>query len=264
LSRRIIADIFSNFTDVLNLSSVMLSVLEDAVQERSTRPVPLGPRQSEPIGQPNFFLPASPESTNSSPGRDAPRPHPVVNPGEPVLGHAPSSRPTFSRQRTSSARSNRYSDQFDSPPLHLGQSLLPILPFLKQYSLFIAHFSSSIDRLADLEQPSSAPVRPNGVSRQDRARWSSFCARQRCRRIEERGAGRESLGLSAMLLNVVQRVPRYKLLLTDINKYTGHDHHDWPHLARALELVEDGRQTTVWRRCVKYADVFVFLSCRPS
>lgn len=240
VSRRIIADIFSNFTDVLNLSSVMLSVLEDAVSTRPSRPVTLVTEEPAAVSS-RKSSPESPESDASGPASGN---HWVVS----ALNESAPLRAAEPRRRTTSARSVRHRGHEDAPPSRLGQSLLPVLPFLKQCSLFIAQFSTSITRLADLEQPVAAPLKNGGVSRQDRARWSAFCEQQRRRQAEDRGSSINQLGLSAMLLNIVQRVPRYKLLLSDIKKYTEVEHQDWPYLARALELVEGDKHSR--SRCV--------------
>ncbi|ORY72932.1 hypothetical protein BCR35DRAFT_333886 [Leucosporidium creatinivorum] len=233
LARKEIGEIFSNFTDVLNISHEMLAALDDAIPDRPSQPVPLSTRPSLahlPSLSPPTSLSGSPEpdlcssaGTEDSDG--------IHTPLEGDLSQEDDSR----RRRTMS--SGKRERRPPAPPLGVGKAILPILPFLKQYSFFVSNFSASLARLSGLEASLSAPVvsglngsTPSSV--EDRVRWQAFCEERR-----SMGAGR-NLGLGGMLLNIVQRVPRYRLLLADLIKLTERDHPDLKDLTKAWETVD--------------------------
>ncbi|BGP35150.1 hypothetical protein JCM10296v2_006980 [Rhodotorula toruloides] len=208
LSRREINEIFSNFADVLNLSRFMLATLEEAIPPRPTQPVPLVPAHESTM-------------TSSTASRSAPDQNVTASlstsvesgtswPDEGALSHQ-------ARQRTLSTRSDAPRRRRQpAPPLALGEALLPVLPFLKQYSLFCANYGSALSRLARVEQSTN---------------WREFVARQ-----EKLQVGR--IGLAGLLLSIVQRVPRYRLLLQELVEYTDDDHPDATDLAAAFALVD--------------------------
>lgn len=101
-----------------------------------------------------------------------------------------------------------------------GTLLLPLCPFLKCYSMFIQNFSVSLQRI-DTED------RHND-------KWRKFTNERK-----EAGTG-QGLNLSSMLLGIVQRIPRYRMLLTGILKTTPKEHEDHRDLARACAIVETG------------------------
>ncbi|BGP03257.1 Cytokinesis protein Don1 [Rhodotorula toruloides ATCC 204091] len=207
LRRREINEIFSNFADVLNLSRFMLATMEEAIPPRPSQPVPL--------------VPAHESTTSSTASRSAPDQATTAafsasadsRSSSPFEG-IPSSRP---RQRTLSTRSDASRRRRQpAPPFALGKALLPVLPFLKQYSLFCANYGSALSRLARLEQSSI---------------WREFVAKQ-----EKLQAGK--IGLAGLLLSIVQRVPRYRLLLQELVEYTDDDHPDATDLEAAFALVD--------------------------
>ncbi|GAA5930733.1 uncharacterized protein JCM15063_002443 [Sporobolomyces koalae] len=199
LSRKEINEVFANFTDVLNLSHVMILTLNEAVPERPSLPLPVSlvglslDRGEQLVGSIGSRLSSSAETLES-----------------PVSFPPGDDRPQL-RPRSSSTA---------AVPIRLGKSLLPIVPFLKQYSLFVANFSGSLARLSTLEHDGSG-------------RWHEFVkSRQRV------GGGQGGkIGLAGMLLNIVQRVPRYRLLLLELIEFTEHDHPDLRDLRTAYELV---------------------------
>ncbi|GAA5959355.1 hypothetical protein JCM21900_000702 [Sporobolomyces salmonicolor] len=208
LTRREINEVFSNFTDVLNLSHVMLLTLDEAVPARPSQPLSIKP--SAPAG-----MAGSHEEELSSSGGTIES----SGPETPAEGDTPHEvTPRSPRTRTTSIRSARERRPAPAPPIRLGKVLLPILPFLKQYSLFVANFSGSLARLSALDQ--------------GRSEWKAFLDESK-----QVGQGRK-IGLGGMLLNIVQRVPRYKLLLADMLKYTEEDHPDLRELQTAFDLVD--------------------------
>ncbi|GJN93823.1 hypothetical protein Rhopal_006881-T1 [Rhodotorula paludigena] len=244
LSRRTINEIFSNFTDVLNLSHFLLVTLDEAIPPRPSQPVSISPKASlSPLAastvsstapQTPLFVesPSSFESgqlsksneTESSTGPDTPPP--------PAPKVPPASIPSASigRQRKISTRHPRRSLADAAPPLRLGKALLPVLPFLKQYSLFVANFSSSLSRLSSLDSAS-----PSASTEDDCGRWTAFVAAQQTQRS---GDVQGKIGLGGLLLNIVQRVPRYRLLLHELLQHTEDDHPDRPELQKAFEIVD--------------------------
>ena len=47
----------------------------------------------------------------------------------------------------------------------------------------------------------------------------------------------DGLGLDSLLIEPIQRLPRYKLILTEIVKYTEQNHKDYNNLKQALDSV---------------------------
>jgi len=201
----------------------MLLTLNEAVPERPSKPLSISPSQqnlrsaaspskvSEGVGSVESQLSNSGSTVESS-GPSTPNEGDISLSGRP---HTASSRPTSIYLDARSRRSN------PAPPLRLGKTLLPILPFLKQYSLFVANFSGSLSRLSQLERSNS-----NG--------WGQFV---KSRKVSQQGG---KIGLGGMLLNVVQRVPRYRLLLGELIEYTEEGHPDLECLRKAFELVDSG------------------------
>lgn len=235
LTRKEVGEIFSNFIDVLNISHEMLAALDDAIPDRPSQPVPLSTRPSLahlPSLSPPTSLSGSPEpDLCSSAGTEDSE---GIN--TPLEGDTSQDDDSRRRRTMSSTKRER---RPPAPPLGVGEAILPILPFLKQYSFFVSNFSASLARLSGLEAPLSAPIvsglngsTPSSV--EDRVRWQAFCEDRR-----SLGAGR-NLGLGGMLLNIVQRIPRYRLLLADLIKLTEKDHPDLKSLTKAWQTVDSG------------------------
>ena len=100
----------------------------------------------------------------------------------------------------------------------VGALVLPLCPFLKCYAPFVQNFSRALERIES--------------ERTGNARWRRFLD-ERARR----GVGR-GLGLGAMLLQVVQRIPRYLLMLGDLVRRTPEDDADRYELVQAHGIVE--------------------------
>lgn len=203
----------------------MLSTLVEAIPDRPSKPVPLATAPSPVVT--NLAHSSEPELSSSAGTEDSDGPE---TPAEGDL-LSESSQP---RTRSTSGKDRRP----PAAPLSLGRALLPILPYLKQYSLFISHFSSSLSRLSDLETSLDAPLgtSPGSSSLEDRTKWQAFVGEVR----KKEGKGRK-LGLGGMLLSVVQRVPRYRLMLEDLIRFTERDHSDLKDLKMAFEIVDDGK-----------------------
>jgi len=105
-----------------------------------------------------------------------------------------------------------------------GSLLLPLCPFLKCYSLFVQNFSRALARIDKEERTNPA--------------WKRF-ANDRRRAGHDRG-----LGLSGMLLAIIQRVPRYRLLLEDLVRRTEPDYYDYSDLLKAMNSVNQGLHFT--------------------
>lgn len=226
LPRNQVSEIFSNFTDVINLSQAMLSTLESAIPDRPTEALPFHFSSRAPFpGAPELSRSAETESEDE-PGTPIETTNSYRMDGEKSGGDRDRQRPRIrSRERPL------------PPPLKLGKALLPILPFFKSYAFFISNFASAIARLSSLESGSSSTTTS---SVEDRQRWRKFCDERKAM-----GVGR-GLSLGGLLLNVVQRVPRYRLLLSDLVKYTEVDHPDASELSAAFQVVDGGRSFRVF------------------
>ncbi|GAA5854103.1 hypothetical protein JCM3766R1_003586, partial [Sporobolomyces carnicolor] len=202
LSRREINEVFSNFVDVLNLSHVMLVTLEQEI-----------PDHINDDNDNNSFPDDDDETRSSDPA-------------------APATRRVRQQQEPRSGCSSI------AAPARLGRALLPIVPFLKQYSLFVANFSGSLARLSALERTRDSPLQQQQPQSATASSSSSSSSRERWKRfIDDKKKGHK-IGLGGMLLNVVQRVPRYRLLLAELVRMTDRDHPDLDDLCTAYELVD--------------------------
>ncbi|KAM0786201.1 hypothetical protein ACM66B_007005 [Microbotryomycetes sp. NB124-2] len=108
--------------------------------------------------------------------------------------------------------------------VRLGQALVSVLPFLKLYSSFVARFSGAQALLARLNSRST--------------KWQSFVSAARSQAHGQTGLSSGGIGLDGMLLNIVQRVPRYRLLLEEILKLTDEGHPDHQDLTTCFEIVD--------------------------
>ena len=236
----------------------MLLALEQAVPPRPSQPVSIqpgvaaattgapaatrsAPTPAERSGEPSSVengagaaaLSRSGGTVDSSEGPETPEQSPPSR----------SARKVVPRQRPLSTRSTerRHSSPV-APPVRLGKALLPVLPFFKQYSVFIANFSASLALLSRLDGSSSSV----SSSASSAARWQAFVASRQQQQGDETGGGGEAhaqarkIGLAGMLLNIVQRVPRYRLLLKDLLRHTDDEHPDARDLQAAFDLVDGG------------------------
>lgn len=110
-------------------------------------------------------------------------------------------------------------------PAHdtIGDLLVPIFPFLKVYSLFMQNFSHAMHCIES--------------ERRTNDRFRVFLANANQHYDHESPHG-VSLGLEAQLLNIVQRVPRYRMLLRSLLQYTPVTHKDHAWLAGSFSVVD--------------------------
>lgn len=105
--------------------------------------------------------------------------------------------------------------------LMVGKTLSPLWEFFKLYTVFTANFSLSQSKLhIHSKKPSPSP---------EFAKLLSDCSR---RGIDN------GLGLSHMLLEIIQRVPRYELLIKDLIRNSSERFDpDYPHLISSSEAL---------------------------
>ncbi|WFD43629.1 hypothetical protein MPSI1_002292 [Malassezia psittaci] len=104
----------------------------------------------------------------------------------------------------------------------LGDLLVPIAPFLKMYTLFMQNFSSAMQCITE--------------ERSSNERFAAFLQHAETEAASY-GAGAE-LGLQAQLLTIVQRVPRYRLLLQQLLNNTPASHVDYVALRQTYQVVD--------------------------
>lgn len=127
--------------------------------------------------------------------------------------------------------------------LRLGRALLPLLPFLKQYSVFLANFPAALQALAAIERDPTAGSQSGlrGVTSEQQQAWRSLVddARVKARQDPSRSSA-INLNLSGLLLDIVQRVPRYRLLLAELVRFADPETADAVDLRAVYELVDAG------------------------
>ncbi|KAI9358327.1 Dbl homology domain-containing protein [Zopfochytrium polystomum] len=99
----------------------------------------------------------------------------------------------------------------------LGEIFMKLAPFLKMYSTYYANFSKALAVISD--KMSKRPAFERFLK--DMAR------------LPECGG----LRLDAFLLEPIQRIPRYKMLLEELMKYTDPEHPDFEKLNKAVNIV---------------------------
>lgn len=118
------------------------------------------------------------------------------------------------------------------PPPELSPLLLSHFPYLSMYTPFVTAFPSTISALNELITPPTS-VRPNPQYNQ---RFATFLSDQesdpRCGKLK----------LRDWLLTVVQRCPRYLLLLKDLINSTSKDDPEHVELTAVHALVSKSGQ----------------------
>ncbi|SNX82112.1 probable cytokinesis protein Don1 [Melanopsichium pennsylvanicum] len=116
----------------------------------------------------------------------------------------------------------------------VGDILATLAPFLKMYSLFVKNFSSALQRIEFEQKTNEAFAKFLKETDQRRAAKEKVTTAS--------GGVRQAfgygLGFQAHLLTIVQRIPRYKLLVHDLVKSTPETHPDSVDLKRAGHMIE--------------------------
>ena len=116
----------------------------------------------------------------------------------------------------------------------IGDILATLAPFLKMYSLFVKNFSSALQRI-EIEQKTNEAfakfLKDTDTRRAAKERITTDTG-------SVRHAFGYGLGFQAHLLTIVQRIPRYKLLVDDLVKSTPETHPDCVDLRRASHMIE--------------------------
>ncbi|KAH6580172.1 hypothetical protein BASA50_006778 [Batrachochytrium salamandrivorans] len=101
----------------------------------------------------------------------------------------------------------------------IGDVFLMLTPYLKMYSLYVKNFNRAIALVSEIAQKNTL--------------FSAF--------IAEQGLRPECKGriFQTFLIEPVQRIPRYKLLLEDLLKRTSEFHPDYLRVVKALKLVSE-------------------------
>ncbi|KAK0545389.1 hypothetical protein OC845_005125 [Tilletia horrida] len=245
LSRKVISEIFSNFTNIYTLNKELLAQLE----QRLTKSQEEGRQLSDTITPLNADTPslggtsiqrtrsisstrsgrpisvASADSSGSgSLGVAAGSSDVMLNSGSPA-SMSPSGSSIMSHQGSSSGGTIITTTGGWSPREDLiGDILVPIAPFLSMYKLFAQNFSNSLARIEAERKRDDSFAR--FVKAAERAAWAGGP-----------GAAGFGLGFEAHLLTIVQRITRYKMLIADLVKFTPEGHPDRQDLVKSLSIV---------------------------
>ncbi|GAC98618.1 hypothetical protein PHSY_006212 [Pseudozyma hubeiensis SY62] len=116
----------------------------------------------------------------------------------------------------------------------IGDILATLAPFLKMYSLYVKNFSSALQRIEHEQKTNEPFARFLKETDQKRAAKEKITSATG----SVRHAFGYGLGFQAHLLTIVQRIPRYKLLVDDLLKSTPETHPDHVDLVRAGHMIE--------------------------
>ncbi|PWY98854.1 hypothetical protein BCV70DRAFT_163797 [Testicularia cyperi] len=115
----------------------------------------------------------------------------------------------------------------------VGDILVTLAPFLKMYSLFVKNFSGALQRIESEQKSNDSFAR--FLRDTEKRRWAK---ERSAAGADGRQAFGFGLGFQAHLLTIVQRIPRYKLLVDDLIKCTPEGHPDRSDLMRAGQMIE--------------------------
>nr|QBH67546.1 hypothetical protein UEMT_2012 [Ustilago esculenta] len=116
----------------------------------------------------------------------------------------------------------------------VGDILATLAPFLKMYSLFVKNFSSALQRIEYEQKTNEAFAKfLKDTDQRRNAKEKVATSSGGVRRAFGYG-----LGFQAHLLTIIQRIPRYKLLVDDLVKSTLDTHPDFADLKRASHMIE--------------------------
>ncbi|KAI3636519.1 hypothetical protein MIR68_005464 [Amoeboaphelidium protococcarum] len=104
----------------------------------------------------------------------------------------------------------------------LSDIVLKFIPFMKIYAIYLKNYPNSLTLLSHLTSTSST--------------FGTFVSNQL------RHPDVKSLPLVSLLLQPVQRLPRYRMLIEQLLKYTPRSHCDYDGLTEALQLIESVNQ----------------------
>lgn len=111
---------------------------------------------------------------------------------------------------------NEYNN-FPLQPVRLGKKFLQFSPFLKLYTEYTNCYQNSVDTM-------QLCLKKNNF-----AQWMDKHIRENM----------DCLPLDSLLIMPIQRIPRYRLLLEEVIKYTPEEHIDYKDLCSALNLIKE-------------------------
>ncbi|KAG5519442.1 hypothetical protein PMAC_002069 [Pneumocystis sp. 'macacae'] len=101
----------------------------------------------------------------------------------------------------------------------LGDIFLQMGPSLKIYSIYCLNFSSALSAIEHEFKENS--------------QFNAFIKKSELKKVCN------GLDLQSYLLSIVQRIPRYKLLLYELLRYTDKNHQDYQELSKAFCIIEE-------------------------
>ncbi|KAG4305231.1 hypothetical protein PORY_001401 [Pneumocystis oryctolagi] len=101
----------------------------------------------------------------------------------------------------------------------LGDIFLQMGPFMKMYSIYCRNFSSALGAIEH-------EFKDNSV-------FNAFMMNPELKKVCN------GLDLQSRLLSIVQRIPRYKLLIYELLRYTDKNHKDYETLSKAFCIIEE-------------------------
>ncbi len=128
----------------------------------------------------------------------------------------------------------------------LGDILVSIAPYFKMYSLYVKDFSAALSRIETERKHNDSFSR---FLKQTEAHTSAAQQQQQEKlqqaaggnsQTPQRGIAGVGLGFQAHLLSIVQRIPRYKMLVDNLVKSTPSAHKDYQALVTAAAVIEQG------------------------
>lgn len=107
----------------------------------------------------------------------------------------------------------------DKLSIPIGSTFVKMGPFFKWYQSYVCNYDKAYSTFTKLKQES--------------VQFSSFIDEA------ESNPDLKFMDLPSLLVQPIQRIPQYKLLLVSLSKYTGEDHPDSSATIKAVKIIED-------------------------
>lgn len=146
--------------------------------------------------------------------------------------------------------------QWDPLTDNIGDILVSIAPYFKMYSSYVKNFSAALARIETERKANETFAKFLKVADGSASSTSTPSQQQAGGLVTaaSKGIAGVGLGFQAHLLSIVQRIPRYKLLVDGLIKGTPSTHKDHHSLLTAYSLIEQGESAAwlflLWMICI--------------
>jgi hypothetical protein len=114
---------------------------------------------------------------------------------------------------------------------HVGKVLLALAPFLNSYETYCTNFDRANDILNEMDKSDNSKLSAKLLSKSSMKRFAHFL------KMAKSHPQHTQINLQSYLILPIQRLPRYKLLLSELLDASDVEHNDFEFLSKAKELI---------------------------